>query len=1046
MTTPLLQAARVSQSCSATGTSNLSLLAPLSQFQGFADAFEVGDQFTYCLQDGNGIGWEIGRGTLVSSTELSRDYVYSSSASSGFQNNLNPAERVKINLSSNSHRVYNTIPPELFVFLDADGEVTDPTPFRKVIFKTIDAMVAEEALPATGETTFCIGKTTINDGRGGLFRWDAADATAPDDIDTFRNANSATGLYKRVRVEPAPVLTFATTTALRAEDAAALYKSGRRALVLGRAAEGDRKPFHVLWDPASTATHDGATVFRPTTGAASSGAGRWLRTTNTLTQAFTSGDATPSIAGGEFFTTAGATAITDFDDAFEGQEFEVIRGDSDIVITHNASLIDCGGESITLSTSLPRVRFCHVGGVHKLIGQAVHGSWRALHKLDLAKLRTLHVLRGAENVIPFDPDWTGGASSHDAVGEMLTTLNTQKHGIVEFKPDSIVSIFPAYNSTAFPELTGLRNVKFRFRGAKLITPATATENQTFFPFWFDDDNEGITIDDVRLEWSNLPAPADAHNRGPWWFHFHNAGKSLKVGKMRARGGFSPMSFGRDSDPTKRWENIEIGLIHAFNCGRGLRAADNGDDLIAHMVYADRCGRPMLAHNWRGLIKANVVERDSSSQLNISNESVGWSTYNGEATSGALDLNHVGLAPTGISGLGEAYRIALQLRGEGAAVIDKWSVKSRSRLDPAGPATQGGIQIAKYKNNGSVDDTASRGHSGAFQIDQRITGAPASTTVSYLMADAASVGDFSGESGLEMDAKVVTRGSSSASAQVRVLAQVAGGPKVRVVADLDGTLARTGTPAAGYREDSQDASGTKHFFGASPLGTGAFATVGTSGDALGKLNVANVFSASQSFTGGGDSFSKAGGAVGLTIRGDTASSVTQERSGDNAGAPNWGFNKSRGAYLSRTNVLTGDQLGVFNFNGYADGGFRSGANIAANVIAGTPSSTDMQTEVAIQTSGAGSVTPANALRIRQTLIRPGADNTATLGESATRFSAAYAREVRPGDGAPIWTSGVGTPEGAVTAPIASLYTRTDGGAGTTLYVKESGSGNTGWVAK
>lgn len=43
-------------------------------------------------------------------------------------------------------------------------------------------------------------------------------------------------------------------------------------------------------------------------------------------------------------------------------------------------------------------------------------------------------------------------------------------------------------------------------------------------------------------------------------------------------------------------------------------------------------------------------------------------------------------------------------------------------------------------------------------------------------------------------------------------------------------------------------------------------------------------------------------------------------------------------------------------------------------------------------------------------------------------------------------GAGTPEGAVTAGIGSTYQRTDGGAGTSFYVKESGSGNTGWVAK
>ena len=44
------------------------------------------------------------------------------------------------------------------------------------------------------------------------------------------------------------------------------------------------------------------------------------------------------------------------------------------------------------------------------------------------------------------------------------------------------------------------------------------------------------------------------------------------------------------------------------------------------------------------------------------------------------------------------------------------------------------------------------------------------------------------------------------------------------------------------------------------------------------------------------------------------------------------------------------------------------------------------------------------------------------------------------------SAAGSPEGVITSPVGSLYMRTDGGAGTTLYVKESGTGNTGWVAK
>lgn len=44
------------------------------------------------------------------------------------------------------------------------------------------------------------------------------------------------------------------------------------------------------------------------------------------------------------------------------------------------------------------------------------------------------------------------------------------------------------------------------------------------------------------------------------------------------------------------------------------------------------------------------------------------------------------------------------------------------------------------------------------------------------------------------------------------------------------------------------------------------------------------------------------------------------------------------------------------------------------------------------------------------------------------------------------AGSGSPEGVITANVGSTYRRTDGGAGTSFYVKESGAGNTGWVAK
>lgn len=43
-------------------------------------------------------------------------------------------------------------------------------------------------------------------------------------------------------------------------------------------------------------------------------------------------------------------------------------------------------------------------------------------------------------------------------------------------------------------------------------------------------------------------------------------------------------------------------------------------------------------------------------------------------------------------------------------------------------------------------------------------------------------------------------------------------------------------------------------------------------------------------------------------------------------------------------------------------------------------------------------------------------------------------------------GTGSPESVVSAGVGSIFHRTDGGAGTCLYIKESGTGNTGWIGK
>ena len=50
-----------------------------------------------------------------------------------------------------------------------------------------------------------------------------------------------------------------------------------------------------------------------------------------------------------------------------------------------------------------------------------------------------------------------------------------------------------------------------------------------------------------------------------------------------------------------------------------------------------------------------------------------------------------------------------------------------------------------------------------------------------------------------------------------------------------------------------------------------------------------------------------------------------------------------------------------------------------------------------------------------------------------------------DGIPFDLYGSGSPEGVTTAPLGSVYRRTDGSAGTSVYFKETGAGDTGWVA-
>jgi hypothetical protein len=86
------------------------------------------------------------------------------------------------------------------------------------------------------------------------------------------------------------------------------------------------------------------------------------------------------------------------------------------------------------------------------------------------------------------------------------------------------------------------------------------------------------------------------------------------------------------------------------------------------------------------------------------------------------------------------------------------------------------------------------------------------------------------------------------------------------------------------------------------------------------------------------------------------------------------------------------------------------------------------------------------RLADGVVRPITASSTNLGTGTYPWAIVSTDQVTMGGTGPRILFGSGSPEGAVSAPVGSIYMRSDGGAGTSFYVKESGTGNTGWVAK
>jgi len=75
-----------------------------------------------------------------------------------------------------------------------------------------------------------------------------------------------------------------------------------------------------------------------------------------------------------------------------------------------------------------------------------------------------------------------------------------------------------------------------------------------------------------------------------------------------------------------------------------------------------------------------------------------------------------------------------------------------------------------------------------------------------------------------------------------------------------------------------------------------------------------------------------------------------------------------------------------------------------------------------------------------------DNPDSINDLNRMLKQLYDRLAGDGEKLQI-VNGFGSPENVIVASIGSLYLRADGGANTSLYVKESGNDlATGWIAK
>lgn len=143
-----------------------------------------------------------------------------------------------------------------------------------------------------------------------------------------------------------------------------------------------------------------------------------------------------------------------------------------------------------------------------------------------------------------------------------------------------------------------------------------------------------------------------------------------------------------------------------------------------------------------------------------------------------------------------------------------------------------------------------------------------------------------------------------------------------------------------------------------------------------------------FTGPINTFQVTGAGVAFQVQGEGPTTVSNTRYQSAVSGGLQILRHARNTIAAPQALVTNDIVGTLRYDGFGATAFQQAAMAIVTVITPTPSDTDMQSEFAITTSGAGSVSPTSRLRVRAGAFMQGATGNDAGGAGTFNATSFY----------------------------------------------------------